>query len=298
MSGRPRRGWRPRGDRGVSEYTAAGGDDAGTDDAAALSPGRVAPGEHVINVLYGIRQPIVAILLIIAFMATISGKPLDGLLTLIAGVSLGWDTGRRARARGKAGQAQEDAAHRAQEDQTQVTGPAAVQAAGPAAVHAAGPAATQAIGPAAAQAVGPAAAQAAGSAGTARLRRPLVILAGLACGAGYALVVGSFSRFSWPATVPVVALGTAVVVVGWRGPRRLRPVSGPLPVAGTALWGGVFVAACLWELSSLLQQPNLETGSYAHPTISTLTDPVLATMAGRAVVLAAWLGLGWFLVER
>jgi hypothetical protein len=266
MSGRPRPGWRPKGDRGVSEYTAAGDEDAGTGDAPALSPGRVAPGEHVINVLYGIRQPIVAILLIIAFMATISGKPLDGLLTLIAGVSLGWDTGRRARARGKAGQAHEDAARRGQEDQPHASGPATVQTAG--------------------------------SAGTARLRRPLVILAGLACGAGYALVVGSFSRFSWPATVPVVALGTAVVMIGWRGPRRLRPVSGPLPVAGTALWGGVFVAGCLWELTSLLQQPNLETGSYAHPTISTLTDPVLATMAGRAVVLAAWLGLGWFLVER
>jgi hypothetical protein len=297
MSGRPLRGWRPKGDKGVSDYTAAGGEEAGTGDAAALSPGRVTPGEHVINVLYGIRQPIVAILLIIAFMAAISGKPLDGLLTLIAGVSLGWDTGRRARARGKAGQAHEDAAHQAREVQA-LEGRTPVGQARSAAAHVTGPATTQATGPAAAQATGPAAAQATGSAGTARLRRPLVILAGLACGAAYALVVGSFSRFSWPATVPVVALGTVVVMIGWRERRRVRPVPGPLPVAGTALWGGVFVAGCLWELTSLLQQPNLETGSYTHPTISTLTDPVLASMAGRAVVLAAWLGLGWFLVER
>lgn len=263
MSDQPGRAWQPKPDSTAGPGAAAVGADAGADgddDAAALNASRATPGEHVINVLYGFRQPIVVILLIIAFMATISGKPLDGLLTLIAGVSLGWDTGRRARARGNHGRAQEDAPHDAHHGQAPGGQP--------------------------------------GSAGTARRSRPLAVLAGMACATGYALVVGSFSRFSWPATVPVVALGTAVVMIGWRGPRRFRPDSGPLPVAGTALWGGVFVVCCLWELTSLLQQPDLETGSYAHPTISTLTDPVLATTAGRAVVLAAWLGLGWFLVER
>jgi hypothetical protein len=58
------------------------------------------------------------------------------------------------------------------------------------------------------------------------------------------------------------------------------------------------VAGCLWELSSLLQQPTLTTSSYAHPTISTLTDPALSTWAGRSIVFAGWLGLGWFPVER
>ena len=48
----------------------------------------------------------------------------------------------------------------------------------------------------------------------------------------------------------------------------------------------------------LLEQPNLATSSYAHPTISTLTDPLLSTWAGRSIVLAGWLALGWFLVER
>ena len=264
MSGQPRRGWRDRHDRGLAADEAA----TCADEAAALTAARVGPGEHLINVLYGLREPIVVILIIIAFMAAISGKPLDGLLTLIAGVSLAWDTGRRSRARGSAGRAHEDVAQQAQEDQ------------------------------APGGQAGPAAAQAAGAAGTARLRRPLLIVAGLACGAAYALVVGSFTRYSWPATVPVIALGVVAVMIGWRGPRRIRPLSGPLPVAGTALWGGVFVAGCLWELTSLLQQPNLETGSYSHPTISTLTDPLLSTTAGRAVVLAVWLGFGWFLVER
>jgi hypothetical protein len=93
-------------------------------------------------------------------------------------------------------------------------------------------------------------------------------------------------------------LGAVVVAVGWRDPGHTRPAPPRPPAAGLALWGAVLVAGCLWELWSLLEQPNLATSSYAHPTISTLTDPVLSTWAGRSVVLAGWLGLGWFLVER
>ena len=129
-------------------------------------------------------------------------------------------------------------------------------------------------------------------------RRRLPAVAWLAAGALYALVVGSFSRYSWPATVPMVGLGVAVVVAGWRGLRHPRRTPARPPTAGLALWSLVLVAGCLWELSSLLQQPTLTTSSYAHPTISTLTDPVLSTWAGRSIVLAGWLGLGWFLVQR
>ena len=69
-------------------------------------------------------------------------------------------------------------------------------------------------------------------------------------------------------------------------------------MAGTLAWAVVLVAGCLWELGALLQQPSLTTDSYAHPTVSTLTDPVLATSPGRAALLLAWLALGWYLVER
>jgi len=87
-------------------------------------------------------------------------------------------------------------------------------------------------------------------------------------------------------------------VAGWRGPSRSRPAPAKLLAIGLALWGAVLAAGCLWELSSLLQQPSLTTSSYAHPTISTLTDPVLGTWVGRSIFLAAWLGLGWFVVDR
>src|SRR5262249_6717885 len=108
----------------------------------------------------------------------------------------------------------------------------------------------------------------------------------------------SFSRYSWPATAGIVGLGTAVVLIGWHGPVHARPERGQLPLAGTLAWLVVLVAGCLWELSSLLQQPSLTTDSYAHPTLSTLTDPLLHPSPGRSVVLLAWVAFGWYLVER
>jgi len=219
---------------------------------------RTAPS-HLVTALTGLREPIVVILLIIGFMSWISGKPLDGLLILLAGLCLAWDAGRRTRQAGPAAAGPADAS------------PADVAASG--------------------------AGQASGPQALPRWRRPALLAAWLAGGVLYAVVAGSFSRYSLPAAVAVAGLGAVVVAIGWRGPRHTRPAPPRPPLIGLALWGAVFVAACLWELWSLLEQPNLATSSYAHPTISTLTDPVLSTWAGRSVVLAAWLGLGWFLVE-
>jgi hypothetical protein len=69
-------------------------------------------------------------------------------------------------------------------------------------------------------------------------------------------------------------------------------------VAGTAAWAALLGLSGVWELAALFFQPSLDTDSYAHPTISTLTDPVLVSAPGRSAVLAAWLGLGWYLVRR
>jgi hypothetical protein len=247
------RGWPGRSGTGGPSSRAEGtGDGQGGAPVAAAGP---APS-HLAAALTGLREPIVLLLLIIGFMSWISGKPLDGLLIILAGAGLAWDAGRRSRQ----------------------TSPAAVS-------------------PAEASAATASPVEASPAEAGARGRRPALLAAGLAGGVLYAVVVGSFSRYSWPATVAVAGLGAAVVAVGWRGPRHTRPAPPRPPTVGLALWGAVFVAACLWELWSLLEQPNLATSSYAHPTISTLTDPVLSTWAGRSVVLAAWLGLGWFLVE-
>lgn len=229
--------------------TDSGGAAAGCAEAVA-EPGR--PGGRALAAMAGLREPVVWVLLAIAFFTSISGKPVDGVLMLIVATVLAWDTGRRALRQPETGRGAE-------------------------AGHAAAP--------------GPAAQQAG-------RRRLVAVAALLACGAAYAGVVGSFSRYSWPATAGIAGLGTIVVVIGWHGPLRDRPAVGRLPVAGTLAWAAVLVTGCLWELAALLQQPSLTTDSYSHPTISTLTDPLLAASPGRSVLLLAWLALGWYLVER
>jgi hypothetical protein len=252
----------------------------------------------VATALTGLREPIVVLLLIIGFMSWISGKPLDGLLILLAGACLAWDAGRRSRPAGPA-EASPAAASPAEASAVEA-GPEAREEVVLTATAAAPPPVgfTAADATSGAPPVPITARQADRPQARALWRRPALLAAWLAGGVLYAVVVGSFSRYSWPATAPVAGLGAVVVAIGWRGPRHTRPAPPRPPVAGLALWGAVFVAACLWELWSLLEQPNLATSSYAHPTISTLTDPVLSTWAGRSIVLAGWLALGWFLVER
>jgi hypothetical protein len=120
----------------------------------------------------------------------------------------------------------------------------------------------------------------------------------IAAGLGYAVFVGGFARYSWPATTAVIIPGAAALVVSWRGPLRQDSGSARLDPLGILAWAAVFVALSLWELTSLLLQPSFTTDSYAHPTISVLTDPVLASHPGRTVALVLWLAFGWFLLRQ
>jgi hypothetical protein len=45
-------------------------------------------------------------------------------------------------------------------------------------------------------------------------------------------------------------------------------------------------------------QPSRTVGSPDHPTLSVLTDTVLATHPGRSITLALWLAAGWALARR
>jgi len=258
-------------DRGTDGNGTAAG--AGGGCAEAVVPAR--PGGRLLSALAGFREPVVWILLAIAFFTSISGKPVDGVLMLIVAVGLIWDAGRRA--------GDEAAPIGAAPAGAAPTGGAS----GEPASHGAGRADSGASPPGARPARRPG-----------DRRRLLIAAALLAGGAAYAGVMGSFIRYSWPVTAGIIGLGTVVVLIGWHGPLRRRPVLRRLPVAGTLGWAAVIVFGGLWELSALLLQPSITTDSYAHPTISTLTDPVLATGPGRALVLAAWLAFGWYLVER
>ncbi len=221
-----------------------------TDAAHGAREEQFAPSEAAVSplqaVLSGLRQPIVLILLLIAFFTTISGKPLDGFLMLTVATLLVWD------------------AARTRLGYLQVRTPSAARAPVP----------------------------------QARRRRLLVGASWVSAGLLYAGIVGSFKRYSWPATAAVVALGCLMVAIGWQGPLRDRAQLTGNALRRVWLWAVVLVAGGLWELSSLLQQPHLTTDSYAHPTISALTDPLLASHPGRSLALGGWLLIGWFLAGR
>jgi hypothetical protein len=195
--------------------------------------------DRVLVTLAGVRQPIVAILLVISFMTVISGKPVDGLLLFVVATALAMDAGARV-------EAPEQSAWRLRDERLPTR----------------------------------------------------MLVPGVAAAIVYSLTVGSFDRYSWPATAGVVGVGASVVVVGWGGPVRRRAIPGKFSPSAIFVWASLLVTAGIWELIALLGQPDIETSSYAHPTISTLTDPLLAHSLGRAVTLLAWLGLGFFLVER
>lgn len=114
----------------------------------------------------------------------------------------------------------------------------------------------------------------------------------------YAIVVGGFGRYSWPMTVSVVIPAALVLIAARPDSARAGPEPEKVGPVGIVAWSSVFLALALWELTSLLLQPTLTTDSYAHPTISVMTDPILASHLGRSVALVAWAALGWFLVER
>jgi hypothetical protein len=124
-------------------------------------------------------------------------------------------------------------------------------------------------------------------------RTTAALLAGAAL---YAVLLGRFPRYSWPAGV--VVPGTLVLVLAWPGRVGRRPEASKLDPLGVLAWLAVFVGLALWELTNLLLQPSLTTDSYAHPTLSVLSDPFLASAAGRAIGIFLWLALGWFLVDR
>jgi uncharacterized membrane protein YhhN len=123
------------------------------------------------------------------------------------------------------------------------------------------------------------------------------VLAMLVSALAFAILVGGFHRYSWPATIAIVVPGAVALAMAWRGSIRHTEL-GPLKLGGVVAWVSLFISLGLFELANLLLQPSLTTDSYIHPTLSVLTDPVLASHLGRSIVLSLWLAFGWFLLER
>lgn len=231
------------------------------------------------SLLVGFRDPVVFILLLAAFFDWISDNWVHALFLGSVGIVLAGDVYRRRRLNVIANRHDTGPDLPAEPDDGHAPG---------------GAAGTITFAPGGAAAMGEPGVRSSSHAETSGFWTVLYASAGIA----YALVVGGFPRYSWPATIAVAGLGAVIIARGWaESPVRVSAY----PVGerrGVIAWAAVFVAAALWELATLLQQPTLTTDSYSHPTISVLTDPLLVSRTGRSVALLAWLGCGWFLAKR
>lgn len=106
----------------------------------------------------------------------------------------------------------------------------------------------------------------------------------------YALVAALFRPLTNPALVAVLVVGVPLAWIGIRRrPRRAEAVGR----RSAALWLGVGVLAAAFELAVWLGPDDV-----AHPTLSTLADPVLSTYPGRVAGYVVWIGSGAWLASR
>jgi hypothetical protein len=99
------------------------------------------------------------------------------------------------------------------------------------------------------------------------------------------------------ASFAVAVTGALAIALSWHGPLREEPLE-PVEPSGRMLWTLVIVALSGWELTNLFLQPSLTTDSWAHPTISVLSDPLLGSWMGRTLFIVVWLRAGWGLLKR
>ncbi len=111
------------------------------------------------------------------------------------------------------------------------------------------------------------------------------------------LVAALFGVHTLPLTAVTGIVGVVAVGWAWLTHPHVDAVERP-PLRGLWIWGGALLVLGLWELGALLLQPNMAEGSYDHPTISYLLDPVLATYGGRVAGLGLWAFAGRTLVRR
>jgi hypothetical protein len=89
--------------------------------------------------------------------------------------------------------------------------------------------------------------------------------------------------------VAVLLAGVAAAIAGWASRRPAGACAGRGSVTG---WVVLAVASALWQLAAYVQSPRHE-----HPTLSSLTNAVLASQPARAAAFVLWLG-ATFLIGR
>jgi hypothetical protein len=124
--------------------------------------------------------------------------------------------------------------------------------------------------------------------------------------AGAAAVLALTPRHGLPDEIVLIVSGVLVFLVAW--PDH-EPRSGEAETAAevfwtarmrrtAALWAGVGIAFCLWELSMYFLGTYVDTGRDAFPALSDLLNPLLQNPVGRVIFVAAWLLGGVALARR
>jgi hypothetical protein len=106
----------------------------------------------------------------------------------------------------------------------------------------------------------------------------------------YALVAALFRPLTNPALVAVLVVGVPLAWIGIRRRPRREAAAGR---RSAALWLGIGGLAAVFELAVWLGPDDV-----AHPTLSTLADPVLNTYPGRVAGYVVWIGSGVWLASR
>jgi hypothetical protein len=107
---------------------------------------------------------------------------------------------------------------------------------------------------------------------------------------GYAALAGLCRPLTLPAAVAVAVPALALVVLD---ARRRPPPRVALGRRHVAPWAVLMALFATWETIAALWGDD-----GAHPTLSLLLDPVLATYPGRVAGWLTWLGVGRWLVTR
>jgi hypothetical protein len=115
----------------------------------------------------------------------------------------------------------------------------------------------------------------------------------LLAAAAFSLLMGFQESFTWPSYVGV---SVASVVALWLGLRGSTPrLSAPRRLSARAIlvWSVPVLAFSALEITDDALGSNL-----AHPTLSSMFDPVFEVPVLRATGVALWLFAGWQLVHR